>query len=78
MFKSQVCCMFRMKTGLTLVLTAERSDCTGVVDERAEIQAVQDAVVANKRVEESALQSAINMCQGWHYHRGFVGLHYAR
>jgi PAS domain S-box-containing protein len=64
MFRSQVCFMFadedRAGSGVT---NGERSDCTGVADERAEIQAIQAAVAANKRVEESALLSAINMCQ---------------
>ncbi len=34
-----------------------------MVDGRAEIQAIQDTVAANKRVEESALVSAINKCK---------------
>jgi PAS domain S-box-containing protein len=64
MFQSQVCCMFtdkdRADSGIT---NDEKPDCTDMADGRAEIQAIQDAVAANKRVEESALLSAIHTCK---------------
>jgi PAS domain S-box-containing protein len=45
------------------IINGEKPDHTGLVDGRAEIQAIQDAVAAHKRVEESALLSAIHMCK---------------
>jgi PAS domain S-box-containing protein len=50
----------RADSGIT---NGEKPDHTGLVDGRTEIQAIQDAVAANKKVEESALASAIHMCK---------------
>jgi PAS domain S-box-containing protein len=64
MRKPQDCCMFtdkdRANSGIT---NGEKSDRTDIADGRAEIQAIQDAVAANKMVEESALLSAIHTCK---------------